>query len=63
MAPNRDPQRQLAEFTDDELDALADVSPADLDAAQRAWRQATAGTGYERLLDAQPEAEDDAAAD
>jgi hypothetical protein len=60
MAPKRDPQRDLAEFSDEALDALADVTPADLEAAKLAWRRDTAGTGYERLLDATTEEEDDA---
>lgn len=59
MAPNRDPQRRLAEFTDDQLDDLAAVTPEDLERAKLAWRQDAAGTGYERLLDAEPETEGD----
>jgi hypothetical protein len=54
MAPNRDPQRRLAEFTDEQLADLAAVTPDDLERAKLAWRQDTAGTGYERLLDAEP---------
>lgn len=53
----RDPQRDVAEFTDAHLDDLAAVTPEDVERAQRAWRRDTAGTGMEGLLDAQEEGE------
>ena len=55
-----DPQRDLAAFTDEELDALAEVSAEDIQRAQRTFRRDAAGTGYGGLLDAKPEEDDDA---
>ena len=55
-----DPQRQLAAFTDEELDALAAITPADIERAQRTFRRDAAGTGLGGLLDAAPEPDPDA---
>lgn len=42
------------ELTDEELDALAAISPEDIERARLAWREDTKGTGFESLLDAAP---------
>ena len=55
----RDPQRDLAPFTEEQLDDLAEITPEDLERAQRAFRRDAAGTGFARLLDASPEPEED----
>lgn len=54
MSPEtRDPRRDLAEFSDAELDAMAVITPEDIERAKAAFRR-DARAPFKRLLDATP---------
>lgn len=42
---------------EDSIAAASAITPEDVERAKLAWRRDTAGTGYEGLLDAEPEPE------
>lgn len=51
-----DKRRQKTDTTDAELDKLAEITPADIEDAKRAWRD-DAPAAAKDLLDALPETE------
>lgn len=53
-----DKRREKPDHTDEELDALAEITPEDIEDAQRAWRK-DASPQFKDLLDAKPDDVDD----
>lgn len=52
MPPNKVPLGKPLELTEEELDALAEITPEDIEAAKRLWRKA-APAEFKNLLDAE----------
>lgn len=52
-----DKRREKIDISDEELDALAEISPSDVEDARRAWRN-DASPAFKDLLDAAPDQPD-----